>query len=116
MREFFDNAALQSHPLRVLKEFLEEEKHNEAAKKYDELRFIGYVLDINYDTVTIITSDPYKVAVGGIPRNSLLIMTPDTRDNSYPTFYTSAGSRRRPYTFEQRNPTNLFRAAEEVHA
>jgi hypothetical protein len=80
MREFFDNAALQSHPLRVLKEFLEEEKHNEAAKKYDELRFIGYVLDINYDTVTIITSDPYKVAVGGIPRNSLLIMTPDAQE------------------------------------
>ena len=40
------------------------------------MRFVGYVLDIGYGEVTIITSDPFKVAVGGIPRNSLLIMCP----------------------------------------
>lgn len=76
MKDFFNGAALQHHPLRVLKDFLDREQANEIAKKYDEMRFVGYVLDINYNTVTIITSDPYKVAVGGIPRNSLLIMTP----------------------------------------
>jgi hypothetical protein len=76
MKDFFNSAAQQHHPLRVLKDFLDREQANEIAKKYDEMRFVGYVLDINYNTVTIITSDPYKVAVGGIPRNSLLIMTP----------------------------------------
>ena len=80
MREFFEAAVLERNPLRILKEFLDREQSNESAKKYDELRFVGYVLDINYDTVTIITSDPYKVAVGGIPRNSLLIMTPDAQE------------------------------------
>ncbi len=76
MKQFFDQAAQQNHPLRLLKEFLEQEATNEAAKKYADLRFVGYVLDINYDTVTIITSDPFKMAVGGVPRNSMLLMTP----------------------------------------
>lgn len=76
MQGFFDQAAQQNHPLRALKEFLEREVANETAKRYTDLRFVGYVLDINYDTVTIITSDPFKIAVGGVPRNSLLIMTP----------------------------------------
>ncbi len=76
MKEFFEKAAQQKHPLRALREFLERETANETSKKYSDLRFVGYVLDISYDTVTIITSDPFKLAVGGVPRNSLLIMTP----------------------------------------
>ncbi|MBI5880305.1 MAG: ATP-binding protein [Chloroflexi bacterium] len=76
MKAFFNQAARQNHPLRALQEFLDREMANETAKKYGELRFVGYILDINYDTVTIITSDPFKIAVGGVPRNSLLIMTP----------------------------------------
>jgi len=76
MKEFFNNAAYQNHPLRALKDFLDTETANEGAKKYPDMRFVGYVMDINYDTVTIITSDPFKIAVGGVPRNSLLIMTP----------------------------------------
>lgn len=80
MKEFFDEAAQQNHPLRALKEFLEQEAAKEMAKQYEDLRFVGYVLEINYDTVTVITSDPFKMAVGGVPRNSLLIMTPAVRD------------------------------------
>ena len=76
MKEFFEKSAMQNHPLRILESFLEQEKANEVAKNYDSLRFVGYVLDIGYDTVTIITSDPYKIAVGGVPRNSMLIMVP----------------------------------------
>ncbi len=75
MKEFFIKAAHQNHPLRALQNFMENEESNEKAKRYDDMRFVGYVLDINYDTVTIITSDPFKIAVGGVPRNSLLIMT-----------------------------------------
>lgn len=76
MKEFFNNATYQNHPMRALKDFLDTEASKESAKMYDKWRFVGYVLDINYDTVTIITSDPFKIAVGGVPRNSLLIMTP----------------------------------------
>lgn len=53
-----------------------EEKGKEEPSSYDKLRFVGYALDIGYDKTTIITSDPYKINVGGIPRNSFLIMVP----------------------------------------
>jgi DNA helicase HerA-like ATPase len=86
MKEFFEKAAMQSHPLRVLQTFLEQEKANEQATKYEDMRFVGYVLEIGYDTVTIITSDPYKIAVGGVPRNSLLIMVPANYDSLPPHF------------------------------
>lgn len=76
MKKFLEAAATQHHPLRILKEFLDQEIANEKAKKYDNLRFVGYVLDIGYDSATIITADRFKINVGGVPRNSLLIMTP----------------------------------------
>ena len=86
MKEFFEKAAMQNHPLRVLQAFLEREKANEQAKNYDDIRFVGYVLDIAFDTVTIITSDPFKIAVGGVPRNSMLIMVPANYDSLPPHF------------------------------
>ena len=86
MKEFFDKASMQNHPIRSLEYFLQKEKANEFAKKYDEMRFVGYVLEIGYDTVTIITSDPFKIAVGGIPRNSLLIMVPANYEHLPPHF------------------------------
>jgi uncharacterized protein DUF87 len=76
MNEFLDSAANQNHPLRALSDFLENEDKIETAKLYDQSRFVGYVLDIGYNEITIITCDPFKIAVGGIPRNSLLIMVP----------------------------------------
>jgi hypothetical protein len=78
MKEFLETAANQNHPLRVLSDFLTNEEGVETAKRYDESRFVGYVLEIGYDEITIITCDPFKVNVGGIPRNSLLIMVPDS--------------------------------------
>jgi len=88
MKKFLEDAAMQNHPLRVLQTFLTSEQANEKAKKYDALRFVGYVLEIGYDTVTIITSDPFKVIVGGIPRNSLLIMVPSVDVDSMPPHFT----------------------------
>jgi hypothetical protein len=81
VKTFLEEAATQHHPLRILKEFLKQELANETAgkhnpKAYDALRFAGYVLEIGYDAATIITADTFKINVGGIPRNSLLIMTP----------------------------------------
>lgn len=78
MKQFLETAANQSHPLRVLSDFLNNESNIEKAKRYNESRFVGYVLEISYDEITIITCDPFKVNVGGIPRNSLLIMVPDS--------------------------------------
>jgi len=87
MKDFFDKAALQNNPLKALFDFLETEQANEIARKYDEMRFVGYVLEIGFDTVTIITSDPFKIAVGGVPRNSLLIMVPADY-KSFPPHFT----------------------------
>lgn len=78
MKDFLEAAANQNHPLRVLSDFLNHEEDLETAKKYSEYRFVGYVLDIGYDEIAIITCDPFKVNVGGIPRNSLLVMVPDS--------------------------------------
>ena len=86
MKKFFDDATMQNHPLQAVLDFIEREKANEAAKKYESMRFVGYVLDIGYDTVTIITSDPFKLAVGGVPRGSFLIMLPANYENLPPHF------------------------------
>ncbi len=88
MKTFFENAAFQGHPLRALEDFLATEEANERAKKYDNLRFVGYVMDIGFDTVSIITSDRFKVVVGGVPRNSLLIMVPAVRVDGAPPHFT----------------------------
>jgi hypothetical protein len=91
MRKFLDEAANQNHPLRLLKDFLERENAFERSKQYDQMRFVGYVLEIGYDEITIITSDPFKIAVGGVPRNSLLIMCPSSFENenfSIPPHFT----------------------------
>src|SRR5256885_12139907 len=88
MKDFLDQATMQNHPLRELMLFLEQERASEQARKYNELRFVGYVLEIGYDIVTIITSDPFKVAVGGVPRNSLLIMVPSVRVDGAPPHFT----------------------------
>lgn len=82
MKKFLEEAANQHHPLRILKDFLDHEESFEKSKLYDKMRFVGYVLDIGYGEITIITSDPFKVAVGGIPRNSLLIMCPSSFESS----------------------------------
>ncbi|MCA6595092.1 MAG: ATP-binding protein [Pseudanabaena sp. M046S1SP1A06QC] len=76
MKDWLDESANYDHPLQILKKFLDDELSNELARKYDLMRFVGYVLEIGYDSVTMITADRFKVNVGGVPRNSLLIMTP----------------------------------------
>lgn len=81
MKSFFGDAEIQNHPIRALKDFLDKEKAFETAKEYDKMRFVGYVLEIGFDTVTIITSDPFKISVGGIPRNSMLIMVPSNYES-----------------------------------
>lgn len=82
INELKRKAELQGNPIAALQKFLKRENEAEAAGKSgrDKMRFVGYVLDLGYDTARIITSDPYKLAVGGVPRGSFLIMTPVLRD------------------------------------
>lgn len=86
MKTFFEAASMQNHPLRALHDFLNEEAASEQAQKYEQMRFVGYVLEIGYDAITIITSDPFKENVGGVPRNSLLIMAPANYEKFPPHF------------------------------
>jgi hypothetical protein len=76
-------AEQQGNPISALQRFLKREEDAEAAGKLsrDKMRFVGYVLELGYETARIITSDPYKLTVGGVPRGSFLIMTPIPRAN-----------------------------------
>src|SRR5262249_5162526 len=71
-----NTAATQGNLIEALRIFLDNEDRTEAAKQVDKMRFVGYVLELGFESAKIITSDPYKIAVGGIPRGSFLIMTP----------------------------------------
>lgn len=77
-----NNTSTQGNPIEALRLFLDTELKMEAAKQVDKMRFVGYVLELGYDSAKIITSDPYKLAVGGIPRGSFLIMTPIAAKNT----------------------------------
>jgi hypothetical protein len=84
--EFLSTAATQDNPIDALRLFLERENDLEKGKQIDKMRFVGYVLELGYDAAKIITSDPYKLAVGGIPRGSFLIMTPSQVGKIAPHF------------------------------
>jgi hypothetical protein len=81
-----NSSSTQGNPIEALRLFLEKELSMETAKQVDKMRFVGYVLELGYDAAKIITSDPYKLAVGGIPRGSFLIMTPTHAKNTPPHF------------------------------
>jgi Helicase HerA, central domain len=84
--ELLNTAATQGNPIDSLRTFLSREDTMEQARQIAQMRFVGYVLDLGFDTAKIITSDPYKLAVGGIPRGSFLIMTPVNAGNTPPHF------------------------------
>ncbi len=81
-----NTAATQDNPIDALRTFMQREEQMEKARKIAEMRFVGYVLELGFDSAKIITSDPYKLAVGGIPRGSFLIMTPVNAENTPPHF------------------------------
>jgi hypothetical protein len=88
MEDFIFGAESATSSLAPLLEFLKKETSSEKAQKYLDMRFVGYILDLNFDSATIITSDPYKKAVGGIPRGSFLIMTPSEFSADIPPHFT----------------------------
>jgi len=86
MKDFLAAASYQDNPLSALVDFMQREESFEKAGQFEKMRFVGYVLDIGYDSAKIITSDPFKKAVGGIPRGSFLIMVPDSLNGMPPHF------------------------------
>lgn len=116
MQDFFAKAVRQDHPRRALERFLDQEQRNEMAKRYEDLRFVGYVLEIGYDTVTVITSDAFKTAVGGVPRNSLLIMVPADMRRVAALLHAAPRPGIGADPAQQGRPADVFRAPDEVHA
>ena len=86
MKDLLRKATYQENPLRIVGKFMEAEKQAEESEQYDRMRFVGYVMEISYTNAKIITSDPYKRAVGGIPKGSFLVMLPDNLDDIPPHF------------------------------
>lgn len=86
MQDFFNTAAYQNNPISLVMDFLKQESSYETAGQYDKMHFVGYVLEIGFDTARIITSDPFKQAVGGIPRGSFLVMVPASPRDMPPHF------------------------------
>ncbi len=44
---------MQNHPIRILETFLDKEKATEQAKRYDDMRFIGYILDLYFPSFSL---------------------------------------------------------------
>jgi len=81
-----DRSIYQDNPISALMSFIEEEKRRKAAREIERMRFIGYVLELGFDIAKIITSDQYKVIVGGVPRGSFLVMIPSEFGKAPPHF------------------------------
>lgn len=81
-----DRTVYQDNPISALMAFIEQEKRFKSAREIEKMRFVGYVLELGFDDAKIITSDQYKVIVGGIPRGSFLIMIPNEFGNMPPHF------------------------------
>lgn len=81
-----DSSVYQNNPIKALANFLDVEKRYEDAREVNKMRFVGYVLELGFDSAKIITSDTYKVIVGGIPRGSYLIMAPNDFGKMPPHF------------------------------
>src|SRR5690242_870347 len=77
LEKLVNTSATQGNPIDALRLFLDQQDAFETAKQIDKMRFVGYVLELEFEAAKIITSDPYKLAVGGIPRGSFLIMVPN---------------------------------------
>ncbi len=81
-----DRSVYQGNPIKALTDFLAEEARYESAREVAKMRFVGYVLELGFDSAKIITSDTYKIIVGGIPRGSFLIMAPNEFGKMPPHF------------------------------
>lgn len=81
-----DTSNLQNNPIIKVKGFLDKQDEYKTTKTLDKWRFVGYVLELNFNGAIIITNDTYKMMVGGIPRGSYLILVPSDFSKTKPHF------------------------------
>lgn len=81
-----ENTSFENNPINQVKRFIEYQNKYKTAADIEHWRFVGYVLEIDYSGATIITNDTYKMAVGGIPRGSFLILVPADFNRTKPHF------------------------------
>ena len=55
-----DGSSIQNNPIRKVKEFIDKQNQYKSVSDVDHWRFVGYVLDISYESAQIITNDTYK--------------------------------------------------------
>lgn len=86
LQKLVEESNLQNNPIKKIKEFIDQQNEFKKTQIIDKWRFVGYVLDISYSGAVIITNDTYKLAVGGIPRGSFLILVPADFYRTQPHF------------------------------
>ncbi len=84
--DLLESSKESQNPLFALRYFLRKENQQESSENFKNMRLVGYVLNIAYDKIRITTCDPFKINVGGIPRNSLLVMIPSNHEELPPHF------------------------------
>lgn len=87
--EFLNSVATQDNPIDALRLFLERESRFEKARQIGQMRFVGYVLELGYEAAKIITSDPYKLAVGGDPARVVSNHDPQQSSRNGTTFHVA---------------------------
>lgn len=86
LKNLIKNSSISNNPILKVREFIENQEKNKSSNNYKKWRFVGYVLEINYNGAKIITNDTYKMIVGGIPRGSYLMLIPADYKNMEPHF------------------------------
>lgn len=86
LQKLVEQSNLQNNPIMKIKNFIDQQNEYKRIQAIDKWRFVGYVLDISYSGAVIITNDTYKIAVGGIPRGSFLILVPTDFAKAQPHF------------------------------
>ena len=86
LEKLVETSNLQNNPIIKVKEFIDKQNDYKNTQATDKWRFVGYVLDLSYEGAKIITNDTYKIAVGGIPRGSFLILVPADFSKTEPHF------------------------------
>ena len=65
LNAMFERSIYQNNPINALVDFLEQEKRHEVAREINKMRFVGYVLELGFESAKIITSDTYKIMSEG---------------------------------------------------
>ena len=80
VKQIYQNTQLDKS-IKKIRDFIIAENNSEQSKNYQNMRVVGRVLSLGYQTARVITQDAYKNIVGGVSRNSFLIMLPELQED-----------------------------------